>query len=194
MSKLLPLLPFAAALSLLACQNEGPVAENVTPPPDVMVGDRSATGLAAPGNSAAAEAVDRAALPPMSLGMAWSVAPDGRSASFGPPESESILTFSCAGRGSLLVTRHHPASPGSKATLSFTGSGHVASLPVAAVPTSGGPGQAEWQGRADGDIGRAIQRSFSRTGQVQITIGGTPSLVVPADPKARAVFANCLQA
>ena len=64
----LPLFPFAAALSLLACQNDGPVADNLVTPPEGVVGDQSATGLAKPGNAAAAEAVDRAALPPMTGG------------------------------------------------------------------------------------------------------------------------------
>ena len=84
MSKFLPLFPFAAALSLLACQNEGPVADNLVTPPEGMVGDQSATGLAKPVNAAAAEAVDRAALPPTTAGMAWLLFDDGRAARFGP--------------------------------------------------------------------------------------------------------------
>ena len=188
MIKWLPLLPFAAALSLVACQDDGPVAEGAEAPPEEMLGDRAASGLAAPANAAAAEAVDRAALPPVTAGMGWTVA--GRRADFGPAGSQPILTLACEGAG-LTVTRHHPADPGSKSTLSFTGSGHVASLPVGTIATRGGPGRAEWQGKAEGDIARAIVRSFSRTGQVEITLGGTPSLVVQADPRVRQVLAAC---
>lgn len=191
MSRLLPLLPFAAALSLLACQNDGPVSADATAPPDDVVGDASARGLAAPANSAAAEAVTRAALPQMSAGLAWAVSADGRSVRFGPPAAGAMLTIACA-PGGVLVTRHHPAPANRTATLSFTGGGQATSLPVAAVPTRLGPGEAEWQGRAGGDIARAIERPFSRTGQVEITLGGAPSLVVPTGPEVRGLFDDCL--
>jgi hypothetical protein len=191
MSRILPLFPFAAALALLACQNDGPVADNLATPPEGVVGDQSASGLAKPGNAGAAEAVDRAALPPMTGGMAWRLAGNGRAARFGPAGAEPVLTFACGTPG-LVVTRHDNASPGATGTVSFTGSGHAASIPVAAVPTRVGPGQAEWRGRATGDNARAIQRSFARTGQVEISIGGAPSLVVPADPAIRRMLADCL--
>ena len=195
MSRLLPLVPFAAALALLGCQRDGPVSDDATAPPDNLVGDASATGLAAPGNSGAAEAVDRAALPPMSAGMAWFPSDDGRAVSYGPPNSEAMLTIACFARGGpsgLIVTRHHPASAGGKATLSLTGGGHVASLPMGTVPTTLGPGEAIWQGSASGDIARAIARPFSRAGQVELSLGGIPSLVVPASPQVRRVIADCL--
>ena len=46
MKSLLPLVPFIAALSLLACQrDDGPVAEGVADIPEEAVGDRSASGV-----------------------------------------------------------------------------------------------------------------------------------------------------
>ena len=193
---MLPLFPFLAALSLLACQrDDGPVAEGATAVPADIAGDTSASGLATPRNSAAAEATARAALPPMNAGMAWSLAADGRSARFGPPDAEAQLTFACAGQGNarrLIVTRHHPGSSGGSATLSLTGAGHASSLPMTAVPTTGGPGQAEWRGSAVGDMARALERPFSKNGQVEISLSGAPGLVVPAGPEVRSVFADCL--
>lgn len=189
MIKFLPIFPFVAALSLLACQNDGPVADDATAPPEEILGDRASAGIAAPANAGEAEALDRAALPPANHGMEWAVS--GGRAGFGPPGAEPILTFACAPGGGVTVTRHHPASPGAKATLSLTGSGHVASLPMTTVPTTSGLGRAEWRGSVKGDMARAVARSFSRTGQVEITLGGAPSLVVPADPRVRALFAAC---
>ena len=193
MSRLLPLFPFAAALTLLACQNDGPVSPDATSPPDELIGDASATGLAAPGNSGRAEAADRAAMPPMAAGMAWAISSDGRTARFGPLHAEPSLTLACETDGSprLIVTRHHPASRDATATLSFTGGGHAGSLPVAAVPTTIGPGEAEWRGSASGDMARGIARPFSRPGQVEISLGGAPSLVVPAAP-VRNLLAGCI--
>jgi len=190
MIKLMPLLPFAAALSLLACRND-PIADDAAAPPDNLVGDVSARGLAAPANSAAAESLDRAALPPMSAGMSWTISADRRAAHFGPTVAEPQLTLGCA-PGGLLVTRHHPANIGASGTLSLTGGGHVSSLPVAAVAITRGPGQAEWQGHASGDIARGVARPFSRPGPVELSLGGAPSLVVPADPRVSALLDICL--
>ncbi len=193
MSRLLPLLPFVAALSLLACQRDGPVADDAAAPPDGLVGDASASGLAAPGNSGAAEAADRAALPPMASGMAWFSSDDGRAASYGPPNSEAMLTIACDGPRGLVVTRHHPAPAGASGTLSLTGGGHVASLPMATAPTTLGPGEAVWQGRVSGDMARAIERPFSRGGRVELGLGGAPSIVVPASAEVKRVIARCLR-
>jgi len=184
------LLPFAAALSLLACRND-PIADDAAAPPDNLLGDVLATGLAAPANSAAAESLDRAALPPMSAGMIWTISPDRRAAQFGPTVAEPQLTLGCA-PGGILVTRHSPTHPGASGTLSLTGGGHVSSLPVAAVAITRGLGQAEWQGRASGDIARGIARPFSRPGPVELSLGGAPSLVVPADPAVSKLLDSCL--
>lgn len=192
MIKLMPLLPFAAALSLLACQNDGPVADDAAAPPDNLVGDASARGLAAPANSASAESLDRAALPPMSAGMSWTVSPGGRAVQFGPTVAEPQLTLGCA-PGGLVVTRHSPTHPGASGTLSLTGGGHVSSLPVAAVAVTRGLGQAEWQGQASGDMARAIARPFSRPGPVELSLGGAPSLVVPPDPRVSQLLDRCLR-
>ena len=191
MIKWMPLFPFVAALSLLACQDDGPVADAAAEPPEAMLGDRGSTGLAAPANAAAAEAADRAALPPVTAGMGWSVGADP--GAFGPAGAEPILTFACGSGGGLVVERRHPATPGAKGPLSFTGSGHVASLPMGTIRTDA-PGGATWHGRAEGDMARAVARSFSGTGQVEITLGGTPSLVVPADPRLRQLLARCAAA
>lgn len=193
MSRLLPLVPFVGFLALLSCGDEGPVAEEAQAtraPSDAVVGDAAADGIAAPANSAAAEAVDRAALPPQSAGMAWFVAEDRRAARFGPPHSEPQLTIACTS-GSVAVTRHHPAPRGASGTLSLTGGGHVASLPVAAAATTSGPGEAEWRGVVTGDTARAIARTLSRGGQVEISLGGAPSLIVPASRDVMNVIAGC---
>ena len=195
MKSLLPLLPFVAALGLLACQgDDGPVAnEAAVPPSDSVVGDHGASGLAAPANAAAAEANSRAALPIANDGIEWSSAAPDR-ADFGPVGAAPMLSFACMGAGGaryLLVTRLHPAHPGKTATLSFTGGGHASSVPMHAVAKPGGPGESEWQGEARGDMKRAVTRAFAGDGVVNVTLGGAPALVVPATPLAHAFFARC---
>lgn len=195
MKSLLPLVPFIAALSLLACQrDDGPVAEGVADIPEEAVGDRSASGVAAPQNAAAAEAIDRAALPVGGDEMAWTSAEAGTLASYGPAGARPMLIFACRGEGNarhLLVTRVHPAQGGKSATLSLTGGGHATSLPMRAVAKPGGPGESEWQGEARGDMARAVARPFSGSGLVNVTLGGAPALAVPSSPLASAVLQRC---
>ncbi len=184
----LALLPFAAALALLACDGQtGPVADDATTPPANVVGD----GPSATANSAAAEAIDRAALPPMTEGMAWALSSDRRTARFGAPRAAPLLTIACIDRGAIRVVRHHPAPAAAKGTLSLTGAGHAASLPVAAGPTPQRPSEAEWQGTARGDMANAVARPFDADGPVEVSLGGAPSLIVSAGPAIRALFGGC---
>ncbi len=194
MKSILPLFPFVAALSLLACQgDDGPVAEGATTPPDAMLSDAAATGLAAPANAAAAEAATRAALPPATDGMEWSAGAEGV-AHYGPAGGRPLLSFACSGAGAdrrLVVTRRHPTQGGATGTLSFTGGGHASSMPMRAVATPGGPGESEWRGEASGDMARAVARAFAGGGAVNVSLGGAPSLSLAATPAVRAVLARC---
>ena len=193
MKRLLPLFPFVAALSLLACQgDDGPVAKGATVPPDAVLGDRGATGLAAPTNAGAAEAVDRAATPPGDDGMRWTN--QAGIVSFGPAGARPQLAFACVdgdGGRTLRIARLHPANDGLTATLSFTGGGHASSVPMRAVAKPGGPGESEWQGNARGDMARAVARTFSGRGSVNVTLGGAPALSVPVSPIASGILKRC---
>ena len=111
MFKYLPMWPFAGAILLLACAKSDPVAENAVAPSDAMLGDASATGLAAPANSGAAEAVRQAALPAASGGLAWTMDQANRKALFGPPGTPAF-SIQCQlqreGPRQLIFVRHLP--------------------------------------------------------------------------------------
>lgn len=186
MRSLIPLFPFVAALSLLACQgDDGPVAEGATAPENSVVVPSGSFA-----NAAAAKAEARAAAVALTdNGMAWSSAADG-SATFGPRGAPALLTLACKGQG-LAVTRIHPATPGTTATLSFTGGGTASSMPMRSVAKPGGPGESEWRGEARGDMARAVARAFAGPGQVEVTLGGAPALAVPTSPIADAVLTRC---
>lgn len=189
------LTPLSIALLLLACAKPDPVADNAAAPPDELVGDASATGLAAPANSAAAEAAARAALPPASGGLSWSYRAADRMALFGPPGSPAF-TIQCQvqreGQKELLFVRSIPSPAGGKGTLSFTGNGQVASVPIAAVANPGGLG-GDWRAVvAPDEIARDVAETFAGPGTVEVSIGGYPPLVVPSGGEPRRVFAECL--
>lgn len=186
---------FSIALLLLACAKPDPVADNAAAPPDELVGDVSAGGLAAPANSAAAEAAVRAALPPASGGLSWTYRTADRMALFGPPGSPAF-TIQCQvqreGQKELLFVRSIPPTAGGKGTLSFTGNGQVASVPVAAVVNPAGLG-GDWRAVvAPDEIARDVAETFAGPGTVEVSIGGYPPLVVPSGGEPRRVFAECL--
>jgi len=195
MLKLLTLIPFIAGLALSACAKADPVADNAVAPPDELVGDASATGLAAPANVTAGEAAARAALPAATGGLAWSYRASDRIALFGPPDSPAF-SIQCQvqreGQKELLFVRAIPATAGGKGTLSFTGNGQVASVPVTAVANPIGPG-GNWRAVvAPDEIARDVGATFAGPGTVEVSISGYPPLVVPSSGEPRRVFAECL--
>ncbi len=171
------------ALALAACTAE-PV-ENIVAPAADQLGDASAEGLAAPANSSAAEAQQSAATPLGTDGMRWSSSASGGTASFGPAGGDAQLTIDCSD-GTLVITRNASAAKAS-GTLSFTGNGRAASLPLQAAADA-----THWSASfIPGDTTNAVARLFDGTGAVEITLGGTPDLVTPpSDAPARA-FAAC---
>lgn len=194
MRRILPLLPLVLAPLLLSCGPSGPVADNAAAPSDTLLGDAAADGLAAPANAAAAERARQAVLPPSSDAMAWSFRGTDRTALYGAAGVEPALSFQCRGVADgareLFVVRGSPAPDGAKGTLSFTGNGTAASLPVRGVALTAGKGR--WRAAAaPGDMVSAVARTFAGPGPVQVGISNGASLSVHASPEARQVLADC---
>jgi hypothetical protein len=187
--------PLLVAVSLVACAKTDPVDDNAVAPTDGMVGDASASGLATPANAATAEAAQQAALPPASGGLKWSYRTTDRVALFGPPGTPAF-SIQCQvqreGAKELLFVRSIPPVTGGQGTLSFTGNGQVASVPVAAVAKPNGLG-GDWRAvvRPD-EIARDVAETFAGPGTVEVSITGYPPLVVPSTPEPRRVLAECL--
>jgi hypothetical protein len=195
MLRYLPLSPFAAAFVLLACAKSDPVADNAVAPSDELLGDASATGLAAPANSAAAEAAQQAAVPATTDGLHWTMDQASRMASFGPAGTPAF-SIQCQkpreGPSQLIFIRYLTPTANSSATLSFTGNGQAASVPISAVRNPNGLG-GEWRAVVDpGDTARDVAETFSGPGTVDVSISGVPSLVVPAGQEPRRVLSECL--
>jgi len=195
MLKFLPISPFVGAILLLACAKSDPVADNAVAPTDAMLGDASATGLAAPANSGAAEAVQQAAVPAASGGLAWTIEPANRKALFGPPGTPAF-SIQCQlqreGPKQLIFARHLAPTAGGKATLSFTGNGQAASVPVAAIANPDGVG-GEWRAVIDaGDTARDVAETFGGPGTIDVSVSGLPSLIVPASAEPRKILSDCL--
>ena len=186
---------FPIALLLLACAKTDPVDQDAVAPAGNLLGDMAANGLAAPSNAAAAEAVDQAALPPASGGLSWVYSQQNRMASFGPPDTPAF-SIQCQkpkeGEAQLIFVRYLPPSSSGQATLSFTGNGQAASLPVSPVANPGGLG-GHWRATVPPDEhARDVSEAFAGQGPVEVSVSGTPPLVVPSSAEPRRVLAECL--
>jgi hypothetical protein len=189
------LFPMFAFMVLLACAKEDPVDDNAVAPPPELAGDASATGLAAPANAAAAEALQQAAIPTATGGLRWAYQAAGRIALFGPPGTPAF-SIQCNkprdGGNQLVFVRYLPPTAGGNATLGFTGNGHAASVPIAAVTNGDGHG-GQWLASVSiGDNARDVAETFGGPGSVNISLTGLTPLVVPATSEPRRVFAECL--
>lgn len=186
--------PLALILALAACGGNDPVADKGITLPDNMVGDAPSSGLASPGNSGAAETVQQAATPLANDGALWRDASDSTQAAlnYGPPGMRPMLVMTCLAARTgptLTVVRGSAAPPHGLATMSFTGSGHVASLTMNA--TSAGDGDLLWSGVAKTDDALAIAKTFASGAPVEVSVGGTAKMRVPATPAVRALVERC---
>lgn len=180
---------------LPSCAKSDPVDENAVAPLEGLAGDISATGLAAPASAATAEAVAQAALPPPSGGLGWVYRQQDNSAQFGPSGSPAF-SIQCLkpkeSEAQLVFVRYLAPTTGAQATLSFTGNGQAASVPIAAVTNPDGVG-GQWRAAtAPSDSTRDVAEAFAGPGQVEISITGTSPLVVPSSAEPRQVLASCL--
>lgn len=187
-------LTLALILSLAACGGNDPVADKGITPPDNMVGDAPGKGLASPTNSGAAETVQQAATPLANDGAVWRDTGDAGQATlnFGPPGMRPMLVLSCTLKGhgaTLTVVRGSAAPPEGLATMSFTGSGHVASLTMNA--TAAGDGDLLWSGVAKPDDALAIAKTFDSGAPVEISVGGAAKMRVPVTAAVRAIVTRC---
>lgn len=195
MCKVAKITPLALLLVLLACAKTDPVDVDAVTPPESLAGDISAIGLAAPANAATAEAVQQAALPQPGGGLAWSFRQQDNSALFGPP-GVPAFSIQCQkpkeGEPQLIFVRFLPPTSGAQGTLSFTGNGRAASVPIAAVINPDGLG-GQWRAAVPpNDSTRDIAEVFAGPGSVEISITGTAPLVAPSADEPRRVLADCL--
>ena len=181
--------PSFAFLALLACAKPDPVDDNAVAPPDELVGDASATGLAAPANAAAAEAAQQAALPAATGGLRWTYRRPIAPPLFGPAGTPAF-SIQCQkqreGETSCSSSATCRRPPAATRTLSFTGNGQAASVPIAAVSNPNGLG-----GHGAPRFGPATMRAtsaeaFAGPGPVNVSISGAAAAGRPRHGASRA--------
>lgn len=191
MFRVLPILPFVAMIGLVACgSGRDPVDNAALAGGDIPGGDASATGLAAPGNSGAAEMAEQAAIPHAEDGMRWAMVPGLARATYGPAGASPSLAVECRS-GSLIVERSGAGAGSGKGTFSFTGNGQASSLPAGQVAGST-PTDGRWAASTSNrDHARAVARTFAGPAAVQVSVGELPPLSVRPAAPVRQVLAAC---
>lgn len=178
------------AASLGGCGRSSPVANNAVALPDNSVGDAPASGLAAPANAAAAEAVAKASLPLPTDGMAWRWDGQEGAAEYGAGPQAPAFEIVCKD-GKLLFHRIDAAPAGGKGTMSFTGNGHAASVPAVAIGDTATLSSSWLATQSPSDTTQAVARVFSGHGPVEIALSGTTTLVTVPSPLSLRPFALC---
>ena len=187
-----PLIPLALAMLLPGCGHSSPVANTAIELPDNAVGDAPASGLAAPANSAAAEAVAKAAMPLPTDGMVWRWDAAEGAAEYGAGPQAPAFEIVCHD-GKLLFHRIDAAPLGGRGTMSFTGNGRAASVPAVAIGDTANM-SSSWLGtQAPSDMTQAVARVFTGPGAVEIALTGTTKLVTSPSPVPLRAFALCLK-
>lgn len=195
MSRVAKTAPLTFLLMLLACGKTDPVADEATDPPNKLAADISALAIAAPANATTAEAARQSALPPASGGLAWTYRSQDNIALFGSPGTPAF-SIQCQkpkeGEAQLIFVRYLPPAVGAQGTLSFTGNGKAASVPVAAVVNPDGLG-GQWRATVPpNDSTRDISDAFAGPSMVEISVAGAAPLVVPSADEPRRVLGACL--
>ena len=150
---------------------------------------------ARPANAATAEAVRQAALPAANGGLSWTYRSQDNIALFGPP-GVPAFSIQCQkpkeGEAQLIFVRYLPPASGAQGTLSFTGNGQAASVPITAVVNPDGL-SGQWRAAVPpNDSTRDIGEAFAGPGTVEVSVAGTAPLVVPAADEPRRVLTACL--
>jgi hypothetical protein len=191
MLRALPILPFVAMIGLFACgSGRDPVDDAARATGEVPGGDASATGLAAPANSGAAEMAEQAAIPHADDGMRWALDGASARAAYGPAGASATMAVECRS-GTLIVERWGAGAGSGAGTLSFTGNGQASSLPARQVAGSTATDGRWAAATSNRDHARAVAKTFAGPAAVQVSVGELPPLSVRPAPEVRRVLGAC---
>lgn len=180
--------PLPILLLVMACAKTDPVDEDAVAPPANL-------GTAMVANAAIVDAAAQGSLTPADGGLSWTYDEVDGTATFGPAEAPA-LSIQCQkpkeGEAQLIFVRHIPPESGTQATLSFTGNGKAASVPVSPITNPDGLG-GHWRAAVPpSDNARDVAEAFAGQGTVEVSVSGTPPLVVSSSAEPRRVFGDCL--
>lgn len=175
------LLLAAATLALAACARTEPIPEDalddVARPDPVAVEDS---------NSDAA--------PQLTPGMRWEIDEAANAALYGADRASPALSIACDEDGdkALILTRFFPTVPSGAGTMTLTGNGAIASVPVSAEANEGRPGGRLSATLDVGDLAGNVASVFRGLGPVNVTVTGAEPVVLEGGAEVGMILDSCL--
>lgn len=173
-----------AALGLVACARTEPIPEdaldNVEPPAPIALDDEG-----------------EVAAPALTPGMRWEIDAPANAALFGTDRASPALSLRCEeadGSKSLVLARYFPTVPSAAGTMTITGGGEIASVPVSAETNDGRPGGRLTATLDIGDLARSVAAVFRSGAAVNVSVTGAESVVLMSGPEVAMVLDDCLGA
>lgn len=125
-------------------------------------------------------------------GMSWRWDAGGTTASFGPSPTVTTFSIQCGSDHRQLTVRRYLGARGSRTgTMSFTGNGHVASLPATSTGDAGSQAGV-WEAIASTpDQIANVSKVFTGTAPAQIAVSGSTELITTPSPIAQRPLAEC---
>ena len=171
-----------AALGLVACARTEPIPEdaldNVEPPAPLALDEDG-----------------EAVTPALTPGMRWEVDEPANAALFGADRASPALSVRCdEGDGSkaLVLARYFPTVPSGAGTMTITGGGEIASVPVSAEANEGRPGGRLTATLDIGDLARSVAAVFRSGEAVNVSVTGAESVVLMSGPEVASILDTCV--
>lgn len=178
------LLAAAAVLGLVACARTEPIPEdaldNVAPPEPIAFDEQGEAGA-----------------PQLTPGMRWEIDEPANAALFGSDRGSPSLSVRCDegdGSNSLILARFFPTVPSGAGTMTLTGGGEIASVPVSAESNDGRPGGRLTATLDMGDLAENVAKVFRSGAVVNVSVTGAEPLVLMGGEEAAMILDNCLGA
>lgn len=177
------LLLAAATLALAGCARTEPIPEDAL------------DDVAAPAPVAIDEEGEAPALQP-TPGMRWETDASANAALYGSDRGSPALSVACReddGKA-LVLTRFFPTVPAGAGTMTLTGNGAIASVPVSAEANQGRPGGRLSATLDLGDLANNVAAVLRGPDPVNVSVTGAEPLVLVGGSEVEGVLEACLGA
>ncbi|MBW0144251.1 hypothetical protein [Sphingomicrobium clamense] len=170
----------AAALALVACARTEPIPDdaldNVEPPAPVALDED-----------------DAATAPQLTPGMRWEIDEAANAALYGADRASPALSIRCdEDERALVLTRYFPTVPSGAGTMTLTGGGAIASVPVSAEQNEGRPGGRLTATLDMGDLANSVGTVFRSGEVINVSVTGAEPVVLMGGSEVSMILDACL--
>ena len=171
----------ALALGLAACARTEPIPEDAlddVAPPDPVAVEQDAADAA----------------PELTPGMRWEIDEAANAALYGGDRASPALSVRCDedDDNSLVLARFFPTVPSGAGTMTLSGNGAVASVPVSAEANEGRPGGRLTATLDAGTLSASVANVLRGAGAINVTVTGADPIILMGGPEVESILSACL--